>query len=283
MSSSTSSVTQNFAFFGATGGCALAALTRTLKSSSPYHVNALARTPSKLTNLLLEKGVSQSLIDQRLTIIAGDVKNADSVRSTLTVSDSGNGELRIVDGIISGIGSTPVLRWHIKPFTIADPNICKSAIDMILSSLSVLQDTEKDTQKGPQRPLLAVVSTTGVSTRSRDVPLLFYGLYHWLLAVPHEDKREMESTLVASGQRMVTVRPSLLMDGEAKDTSRIRVGWELPPEWDARSQQTGAIPGPAVGYTITRESVGNWIFVNLIEGAESSRKQWEGRMVSLTE
>ncbi|KAG0356359.1 hypothetical protein BG005_004692, partial [Podila minutissima] len=59
------------AFFGATGGCTNAALVHTLNAG--IHVRALARTPSKLTEMLLAQGISQTILDTQLTIVKGDI------------------------------------------------------------------------------------------------------------------------------------------------------------------------------------------------------------------
>jgi hypothetical protein len=58
----------------------------------------VARTPSKLVDLLLSKGVAQSTISAQLTITQGDVKDVESVKKTLCP----NGETANI--IISGIG-----------------------------------------------------------------------------------------------------------------------------------------------------------------------------------
>lgn len=104
------------AFFGATGGCSAATLVRALNAGYfALHVRfwdsfltiaensadarlTVARTPSKLTELLLSKGVSQSAISSYLTVTQGDVRNLSVVKSAL----SPNGQMASI--IISGIG-----------------------------------------------------------------------------------------------------------------------------------------------------------------------------------
>lgn len=61
----------------------------------------------------------------------------------------------------------------------------------------------------------------------------------------------------------VIVRPSLLTDGPALGERKVRVGREAKP---------------AVGYTISREDVGGWIFDNFVKAGGS----WVGEKVSLT-
>jgi hypothetical protein len=114
------------------------------------------------------------------------------------------------------------------------------------------------------------------------VPLALRPLYHWVLALPHQDKRAMEAAAVEGAlvgdaplAGFVIVRPSLLMDGKAKGVGKVRVGWERHAKDDARE----AGPGPAVGYTITRADVGRWIFEELVKG---NIAEWDGRCVSLT-
>ena len=62
----------------------------------------------------------------------------------------------------------------------------------------------------------------------------------------------------------VLIRPSLLLDGQALGSSKVRVGTEMKP---------------AVGYTIHRNDVGLWMYENLVEG---DREKWAGQKVSLT-
>lgn len=262
------STTKTIAFFGATGGCTLAALTRTLQSQSPqYDVNALARTPQKLTDLLTQRGIPQATLESRLTIIQGDAKDASAVTKALTASTG-----RLVDTIVSGVGGTPAFRFHLFPFTLTDPNICADVTRTILDSVADLQKR----QGSMERPHFIYISTTGISRRARDVPILFVPLYHWLLAVPHADKRIMES-LMAEKQDVVeptAVRPSFLLDGEAAGLEQVREGWENLPNIE------GNAPGPAIGYTIARETVGKWIWERLL--TDYAKGTWGGRMVSIT-
>ena len=61
----------------------------------------------------------------------------------------------------------------------------------------------------------------------------------------------------------VMVRPTLLTNGAALGERKVRAGRE------------GA---PAVGYTISRDDVGKWIFENFVKEG----KVWVGQKVSLT-
>lgn len=61
----------------------------------------------------------------------------------------------------------------------------------------------------------------------------------------------MEETIVAQTDRFVIVRPSFLTNGKAQGGEKVRVGTEEKP---------------AVGYMISREEVGLWMFENLVQG-----------------
>lgn len=161
--------------------------------------------------------------------------------------------------------------------TLNDPSICQ---DATRTTLAALRDLQAAGVQG--KPLFAVVSTTGITSGKRDVPLLFLPLYHWGLAAPHEDKRKMEGLLREAARDgadapfdgFVSVRPSLLFRGATKGTEVLRVGWEV--------DEAGAMkgPGPAVGYTITRDDVGLWVFEELVRSKGGSA--WKGRYGSLT-
>lgn len=193
----------------------------------------------------------------------------------------------LVDIILSGLGSVPVLNGlnPLRPITIADPTICQDGMKAIFDALHRVQTDGK-----AKKPLLIAISTTGVSSRGRDVPLAMTPLYHWLLAAPHEDKKAMEMVVVdamtspsSSAQSpaptvptgirgYVIIRPSLLTDGQMRGREKVRAGWEV-------ENKTEEKPSPAVGYTISRADVGNWIYEELI-GKDGDG--WVGRMVTLT-
>ena len=128
------------------------------------------------------------------------------------------------------------------------------------------------------KPLLAFISTTGISSGPEDVPWGLRWLYHYVLAVPHEDKKVMEAiyqgnetedkeeSMVFRG--VVGVRPSLLFGtGDVMDVAQ------------AKKVRVGLAEKPAVGYWIKRADVGRWIFKEVIE---RNGKRWQGEMVSLT-
>lgn len=249
------------AFFGATGDCAGYTLANSLKAG--YDCIALARTPVKLTKSMKDKGVRTSALDQHLTIVEGNVKDVEAVKGALQL----NGQ--VVDTIVCGIGGTPQLQWSLwTPVTLNDPTICQDAGNTILKALQELKPAKK--------PLLILVSTTGISPRGmpRDVPLLFVPLYHWMLHIPHIDKHKLEDNLAAHvalpederGIRaFVAVKPSLLMDGEGMGLDSVRPG--VPEK-------------PVVGYTIRRQDVGSFICERLIK--QDVGQDWLNKGISIT-
>lgn len=201
--------------------------------------------------MLLEKGVPESTISDHLTITQGDVLNVDSCKGPLTL----NG--RPADIIISGIGIV-----NLKE-AFSEIRLCGDAASNILAALQQLRLARK--------PLFVAVSTTGITSGPRDVPLAFMPMYHVLLANPHKDKKRMEETMVEHAESAnsaisgyVVVRASLLMNGKALGGSKIRVGTEQKP---------------AVGYTISRDDVGLWIFENLVQG---DGHRFAGQKLSIT-
>ncbi|KAI9042993.1 uncharacterized protein KD926_004784 [Aspergillus affinis] len=276
---------KSIAFFGATGGCTLNCLIPALQAG--YRCSALVRSPSKLHDLLHQNNVTVPTAN--LAVIHGSIDDADAVRRTLIVKSSssesashpdnnddderlnlnlkGDGLPQgydLVDFIVSGVGGTPRFDNPLRP-TLDNPTICQDAVRGVLDACRALQSGSGSTAK---KPYLTVVSTTGIATK-RDIPIAMIPLYHWVLKVPHEDKRVMEEKIreemtkrepVLRGYTII--RPSLLTSGEAVGTAKIRFGVDE----DA-----------AVGYTISRRDVGGWMFQKVVEGGE-----FVGRVVSLT-
>jgi hypothetical protein len=256
------------AFFGATGGCALSTLSLSLKAG--YLTTALARTPSKLTNALLSRGITQETINANLEIHEGDIKDVSVVTKALTRND------RVVDIIVSGIGATSIkIKPNpFRPLVIADPTICEDGAKTVLEALRTL--------KAATKPLFLVISTTGISDKSRDEPLLMVPLYKWLLSSPHADKKAMENVVIAAASEadtpisgFIITRASLLTNGVRLGAKRVRSGRETPGKGKANSKEEK----PAIGYTISREDVGGWIFEEVVE---KGGKIWSGKCVTLT-
>ncbi|GAA6032583.1 hypothetical protein JCM8097_004827 [Rhodosporidiobolus ruineniae] len=246
---------ETIAFLGATGGCTLAALVRTLNAG--IDARALVRTPSKLVDLLRKRGVSQAIIDAHLTVLEGNAKDVEAVKQLFAGPQ--------VSLVVFGVGGAPKFNPSItSPFTLDDPAVCADSTRALLAALA-----------SPPKPLsrqpdLAFISTTGLNSAVRDVPWGFQTFYRYTLHIPHVDKKEMERLVEDSGrQNYVLLHPSLLMDSPTKG-KKTRVGWE---------GEGGKLE---VGYTIGRDAVGEWIFQALIEGSEEARKEWFGRKVTLT-
>ncbi|KAI4746148.1 hypothetical protein E4T50_03488 [Aureobasidium sp. EXF-12298] len=250
-------MSRTIAFLGATGGCAGACLIASLKEG--YTCRALARTPSKLTTSLETQGLSESLL-ANLEIIQGNAKDIESVKALLQTPTG------IVDTIVFGVGAAPKLRLHIMPITLDDIEVCRTAMATLLSALDEL--------KAATKPRLLVISTTGITKGPRDVPLLYVPLYHWFLHIPHVDKRVMEELVCNQRQKpaaerivgeFAIVRPTLLMDGDGVGVAKVRYGLES---------------NPALGWTIDRKDVGNWLFEKGVKPADLG--EFKDQAISLT-
>ncbi|PGH05800.1 hypothetical protein GX51_02773 [Blastomyces parvus] len=254
----------NIAFFGATGGCTNACLTHALKNG--YKASALARTPSKLQDLLLSQGVDQATINNNLTIIQGDATDVEAAKRTIC-PEGNNG--RMVPFIISGLGGTPKFTAALQPVTIDNPTICETGTTTILSAVEALlppNTAEKE------KPILAVVSTTGISAGPKDVPCLLLPLYHFL-EVPHKDKKKMEQLIFDSPSKQllrgaIAVRPTLLVGDHSTASGK---GW--------KTLKVGTEMAPALGHSIQRADVGEWIFEEVIRAGGG---RWLNEKVTLS-
>lgn len=132
------------------------------------------------------------------------------------------------------------------------------------------------------KPIFIVISGTGMSDAGRDIPLAMVPFYHWLLPIPHHDKKMMERALIeevkAENEKtsaiggFIAVRPSLLATRPPVGLAGIRVGVEKDNQVDQA----------AIGYTISREDVGGWIFDVLLENEGGKRKEWMNHCVMIT-
>ncbi|KAF9423727.1 hypothetical protein BGZ94_008204 [Podila epigama] len=275
------------AFFGATGGCANATLVHTLNAG--FHASALARTPSKLTNMLLAQGIPQATLDTHLTIIQGDIVDVAAIkRVLLKTNNDNNTPALLASHIVSGIGGTPQLQWSLKtPVTIDNPKVCETASTNIVKALQEIY-AEHTTLITAQenKPSIVAISTTGLSDVCEDVPFGYRTLYHVLLADPHKDKKKMERIIFENAPNTKTdsvettsqdtkvfrgaiaVRPTLLMGDQnvkgGKGTEKLKVGFEEKP---------------AMGYSIHRADVGQWVFEETIQG---NVEKYFGQSVTLT-
>jgi hypothetical protein len=241
--------TKTITFFGASGGCGLSALKHAVEAG--YTCIAMCRKPEKMDAHFPSKPAN-------LIVKTGNAHDEESVAACLT---SPHDPSKMVDMVHFSIGGF----FDMKTWKIDDPDVCKKGTDTLLAALKQLRD-----RGVTGRPLLTVISTTGISKFGRDVPLLYTPMYHYMLKMPHADKEVMEQKLVASGERFVLVRPSLLVDG-AKPDSRIKVGVEDPAKGVEIKQ---------IGYHISRDDVGRWNFENIVRPDDQSK--YEGKAVSIT-
>ncbi|EON66091.1 hypothetical protein W97_05334 [Coniosporium apollinis CBS 100218] len=250
---------RTIAYFGATGGSVAASLALALQNG--HLCSVLVRTEAKLRALVRERGISDERIASHLTIVTGSVKDPAAVAQTLQAPSKGAGT---VDVVISGIGGKP--RFTPDPLrpTLEDPTICQDATRMIFDTLRSL---------GGPKPHFVVISTIGVNQIGRGIPIAMTPLYHWLLTIPHQDVREMETMVMAEMEKpalqrairsYLVVRPSLLTDGEMTSMDRIRVASDINPQF---------------GYTISRNDVGMWLFETAVRGTSAHTG---GRIVTIT-
>ncbi|KAF1965798.1 hypothetical protein BU23DRAFT_519001 [Bimuria novae-zelandiae CBS 107.79] len=268
------STKQTIAFFGATGGCAGSSLACALREG--YHCTALARTPSKLeTFLTTTHAIPAATLSSLLTIHRGDAKNPEDVARVLVSPLS---PTHLVSTIYTAIGAYPSFKWSLStPFVLSDPNVCTDGVRAIFTALTTLASAQNisSTPDGA-KPLLIALSSTGVNGKTRDIPLAYAPLYHFLAAQPHADKRAMEKVIVDESAKytrgFVIIRPTALTDGE-KGVAKVRAGWE----WGVAGEGRAKEDGPAIGWVIGRKDVGAWVFKKVIQEGG-----WEDRCVSLT-
>ncbi|UPX10194.1 uncharacterized protein EKO05_0000865 [Ascochyta rabiei] len=273
---SASTPKQTLAFFGATGGVCNTTLALALKAG--YHCTALARTPQKLADMLqIANNVPSKVLDEYLTIYAGDIKDVPAISQTLLNPQDAS---RLVDTIVFGIGSYPKFQWSLlQPITLQDTKVCEDGTRSIFHAISSLAKQGIASTSTGTRPLFVSISTTGITTKTRDVPLFLVPLYHWTLHVPHMDKQKAEQLLINDHNQhirdCVVVRPTLMTDAEPKGVHALRIGWE----WKGEETEKDGVKeaGPQLGWSVGRKDVGGFLFEKVLcEGG------WEGRCVSLT-
>ncbi|KYK56606.1 hypothetical protein DCS_03607 [Drechmeria coniospora] len=259
---------KTIAFLGATGGCGFSALRRAIEAG--HNCIALCRSPAKLeakldeffperpTNLVIREGNAHHVAAVASCLLVPPPPPSPSISSSQRQS-----EKRLVDAVHFSVGGTV----SFPSFSMDDPDVCKKAAKALLDALDTLRNDDGATG----RPLLVVISTTGISTLGRDVPIPLVPFYHYALRVPHEDKRVVEKTLFACQERFVLVRPSLLNDSSRTDRP-VRVHVEGPATGIERCE---------IGYFISRNEVGRWTFDNLLEKADE-QIEYEGKAVGLT-
>ncbi|KIW73617.1 hypothetical protein PV04_01720 [Phialophora macrospora] len=274
------------AFFGATGGVANGILIHTLLAG--HQAIALVRTPQKLRDQLLRQDLSPDLLDN-LTIVQGNALDVAAVKRALTA----RGPHTLPSVIVTGLGGAPAFKfqWR-RPFqfaTLDDPHVCATAATTLTTALDEIY-AEGGGASAPEtqqqvRPLLTFISTTGISRGPEDVPFWIRFLYHQMLTIPHVDKKQMEDIYRADAdanadhrlfRAIVGVRPTLLtpLDNSPADYRDV-VGLE--------KIRAGTEQKPAVGYSVKRGDVAQWVWEFVVkEAVEGRTGKWEGEMVSLT-
>ncbi|KAK3373112.1 hypothetical protein B0T24DRAFT_528600 [Lasiosphaeria ovina] len=253
MSAPESSAPKAVFFLGATGGCGFATLRRCIEAG--YACVALCRVPYKLTDKLSPKEREAVRIDE------GNADDGDAVRRCLA-HPSRPGAM--VDYVISSIGNEPSLQGMRN----ADSDVCRKGMDVLLQTIQALR---ADGVAG--RPRIVGISSTGLSSFARDLPLLMVPLYKVVLAIPHCDKKAMEDLMIASGEDWTVIRASGLTNGRATaGGSKVRAGMEIPQEKKVETE--------AIGYTISREDVGRWIFEKIVQ--EDQARAWVQRVATIT-
>ncbi|KAK4244033.1 oxidoreductase AflX [Corynascus novoguineensis] len=267
-SSSTSTSSKTILFLGATGGVGLSALRRSLAAN--HTCIALCRTPSNLTSQLMPQGQTPPA---NLHIVQGDAHDAAVIARCLSPTAAADRSGGPVDTVVFSIGARPTLRG------MSDPHVCERGITALLAALRETREA-RSTQGGKgqgqgkeqKKVRLMVVSTTGISDVTRDVPLAMLPLYKVMLHTAHMDKRAMERLVMASGDATdwTIVRGSLYTNGPATE-GLVRVGMDDPVRGVLETK-------PAIGYTISREDVGKWVFDECIEGSD----KWVGKAAMIT-
>ncbi|KAJ9608271.1 hypothetical protein H2200_007259 [Cladophialophora chaetospira] len=270
------------AFFGATGGVTNAILIHTLLAGRK--AIALVRTPQKLRDQLTRQDLSPEVLSN-LTIVEGNALDVYAVKRTLTVS----GPNTLPNVIVSGLGGAPVFKFQwLRPFqfaTLDNPRICETAAATLIQAMGEIYDEQSSLRaQHEKKPLLTFVSTTGITRGPEDVPFWIRFLYHQILTIPHIDKRKMEDIYRADAEKsdqqsklfrtIVGIRPTLLtpLDNSPADYRDV-IGIE--------KIRAGTEQDPAIGYSIKRGDVGQWVWENVVRQAAGGGK-WEGQMVSLT-
>ncbi|KAH8899006.1 NAD(P)-binding protein [Thozetella sp. PMI_491] len=245
-------------FLGATGGSGFSVLNRSLAAG--HTCIALCRTPSKLSDKLAGQDQSKLRIEQ------GNTLDVDSILSSLPNPANPSA---LVDSIVFTIGGA----FNFSKMNNDDPTVCENSMKTLLAALTKARNERGLTGS----PRIVVISTTGISEHGRDIPLAMIPMYHYMLKEPHKDKKKMEDLLIASGEVWTIVRPSLLMDGDEEKEKKknkvktIREGMEDPVAHKLESK--------ALGYAISREDVGRWMFENTIQ---DNSDKWVRKIASIS-
>jgi putative NADH-flavin reductase len=245
------SSTETILFIGASRSCGLSALRHSLAEG--HNATAICRTPSKLSDILTDRE------RQNIRIEEGNAHDAN-VLSRLLVKPTDSTEF--VEYVVTSIGAG----FSLQNMGMDDKSVCEKGTQILLASIKQLRENGV---RG--HPHIVAVSSTGLSPFERDIPLPLVPLYRTLIKTAHKDKRAVEELLYSSNERWTIIRPSLLIDNCTNPTNTIRVGIEDPKI---------GIEEKAIGYVITREEVGRWIFKAILKG--DSLERYTRKAVSLT-
>lgn len=269
-------MSKSILFLGASTGVGLATLERALATSPDTTCVALLRDPSKLDalaaahpgNLVIIKGNAHSVDDLARALVRPNPSSSSSSTGTGTSPSPGS----LVDIVHFSIGVRPDALLRMP-----DPDVTKKGMSALLEALTRIRSSspsQKDHPASTSKPLISVVSGAGiVADRTvRDYPLPLWPLFRLALGVPHADKAAMEARLLASGERFVLSRPSMLLDADCP-RREVRVGLQDP--------RTGEPEGGShlMGYVVSRQAVGRWIWDNLYSKEVCP---YEGKGVVLT-
>ncbi|SPQ26291.1 2dcf89d7-91ec-483d-9f83-1682e05b2ff0 [Thermothielavioides terrestris] len=248
--------TKTILFLGATGGVALATLRRALAAG--HTCIALCRTPAKLTACFPDNTPPANL-----RLVQGDAHDA-------------NGPVAVVDAIVFSIGARPTLRG------ISDPHVCEAGMRALLDALrrcraransnstwtplawwSLLLHTAHEDKRAMERLVMDTTATTTTRTRRSSAR-----------GEEEEEPQAEEGDGPEDNDRPLVdwtlVRGSLYTDGPATE-GRVRVGMEDPVR--------GVVHSRAVGYTISREDVGKWVWENCLCADDG---KWVGKAATIT-
>ncbi|CAO3628781.1 unnamed protein product [Cunninghamella blakesleeana] len=218
---------------GGSRGCSKSMVSQGLKNKDKeYQFTLLVRNPDNIDYDEEEK--------KQLTLIQGDAEKKEDVIKVIQGSDI----------VVFSVGSTVT-----ATLKMTYPNLCQRTIQVLIDAIQSIDDPQ-------QRPKKLIAITSSGCVEHKEVPLLFKPLYHFALAAPHEDKREMEHRIVNHCPiDWVIVRPSLLTNGAL----------------------TGKYRSSATtisGYTISREDVGHFMLHQCLD--DETAKQWIKKCVVVT-
>ncbi|KAL0942593.1 uncharacterized protein CTRU02_200479 [Colletotrichum truncatum] len=244
------------AFFGVTGGAVFNCLKQALLDES-IHCYVLVRDTDKLKNLLRNSmGDPPYAFSHRLLVVKGDIVDIDVVVSTLFPARR---TWDPVDVIVYGVSGFK-LDINTEGNSITDAEICTYGVDII----------EEATLKGYESyhygipyhyPRFVAIGTLGIgaafrNTSSAQIEALKPS-YDWFIeSGAYEDKILMEEIISHRDfqglfRNTLIVRPGFLTNNAPFGLNSIRVGTRnIPP----------------LGYTISRDNLGCWLYQHGILG-----------------